>query len=68
LRARIINDSILLVHAKQKLDAPTGPLAGTNETTLTLVLIKQNEEWKIASCHNTLVAAHAIDWQHILAE
>jgi hypothetical protein len=37
------------------LNAPTGPLAGQHSSTLTLVLLRSGEKWKIAAFHNTLV-------------
>jgi uncharacterized protein (TIGR02246 family) len=56
LQAMYINNQTILVNAKTELDAPTGPLAGKNSSTVTLILVKSGNAWKIRSFHNTLVA------------
>jgi uncharacterized protein (TIGR02246 family) len=56
LQAIQINNETILVNAKTELDAPTGPLAGKNYSTVTLILINSGRSWKIRSFHNTLVA------------
>ncbi|HEU5292175.1 MAG TPA: SgcJ/EcaC family oxidoreductase [Cyclobacteriaceae bacterium] len=55
-QAIAIDPDVILVQASSVLDAPSGPLAGTNSSTITLLLLKTNSEWKIRSFHNTLVA------------
>src|SRR4029453_13640251 len=45
----------LVAHVKNKLNAPTGPLAGEHGSLFTLVLVRQQDEWRIAAFHNTLV-------------
>ena len=54
-QVRAINADTLLVHIVGALDAPTGPLAGRNESLQTLVLNRTGEGWEIAAFHNTLV-------------
>ena len=54
--ARELSDGVLLAHAAADLRAPSGPLAGEHSSVLSLVLVGGGEGWKIASCHNTLVA------------
>ena len=44
------------------MEAPTGPLAGTNEALFSMVLTRAGHGWEIVSFHNTLrpreTAAH----------
>lgn len=51
-----LSDEILLVNLRSTLDAPVGPLAGKNSSTITMVLIKIGANWKVKLFHNTLVA------------
>jgi uncharacterized protein (TIGR02246 family) len=37
------------------LEAPTGPLAGTNHSRMTFVLVPDGDAWKLTAFHNTLV-------------
>jgi hypothetical protein len=39
-----------------KMHAPSGPLAGDNESTATVVLLREGDEHRIMAVHNTLVA------------
>ncbi|HEX2077462.1 MAG TPA: SgcJ/EcaC family oxidoreductase [Longimicrobium sp.] len=54
-RARRLADDVILAHATQTMNAPTGPLAGTGQATATMVLVRRPEGWRIAAYHNTLV-------------
>jgi uncharacterized protein (TIGR02246 family) len=54
--ARPLTAEVILARVRAHLNAPTGPLAGQHSSTLTLVLLRSGEEWKIAAFHNTLVA------------
>jgi uncharacterized protein (TIGR02246 family) len=56
-QARALTDGVILVHARGELKAPTGPLAGEHTSTITLVLVRpdQDADWRIAAFHNTLV-------------
>jgi uncharacterized protein (TIGR02246 family) len=56
LQSMYINEQTILVNAQTELDAPVGPLAGKNSSTVTLILTKSGNDWKIRSFHNTLVA------------
>jgi uncharacterized protein (TIGR02246 family) len=56
-QARALADSVILVLAGGALTVPTGPLAGEHTSTITLVLVRPDQEadWQIALFHNTLV-------------
>lgn len=54
--ARLLGDGVVLARVESDLDAPAGPLAGQNRSTMTLVLHHDGEDWRVASAHNTLVA------------
>jgi uncharacterized protein (TIGR02246 family) len=58
LQARPITEYVILVHAQGQLQAPTGPLAGDHTSTISLILVRvdQDADWRIAGFHNTLVA------------
>jgi uncharacterized protein (TIGR02246 family) len=55
-QAITIDQDAILVNASSILEAPAGPLAGTNSSTITLLLLKKGSEWKIRAFHNTLIA------------
>jgi uncharacterized protein (TIGR02246 family) len=52
---RAIAPAVLLAHVKGTLKAPTGPLAGEHGSLFTLVLVQDQNSWRIAAFHNTLV-------------
>jgi uncharacterized protein (TIGR02246 family) len=52
---RAIAPDVLIAHVKATLNAPAGPLAGQHHSLFTLVLIKVQDEWRIAAFHNTLM-------------
>jgi uncharacterized protein (TIGR02246 family) len=56
-RARALSAGVVLVHAQGELKVPTGHGAGEHTSTITLVLVRtdQDAEWRIALFHNTLV-------------
>jgi hypothetical protein len=53
-----LTESVILVHAQGQLQAPRGPLAGEHTSTISLVLVRpdQDADWRIEGFHNTLVA------------
>lgn len=53
--AELINEQTILAHIKTVLNSPQGPLTGTNSSIITIVLIQENNEWKIRAFHNTLI-------------
>lgn len=56
IASRAIAPGVLLAHVKSALTAPTGPLAGEHNALFTLVLVQDQNNWRIAAFHNTLVA------------
>jgi len=53
--AEMFNEQTILAHIKAELNVPQGPLTGTHNSIITIVLIPENNEWKIRAFHNTLV-------------
>jgi uncharacterized protein (TIGR02246 family) len=49
-----IDDNIAFANADAELDAPSGPLAGKTGSTISMLLIKSDNAWKIRAFHNTL--------------
>jgi uncharacterized protein (TIGR02246 family) len=56
LQARPLSSDVVLVLAQGTLNAPSGPMAGETRAISTLVLVRQETDWQVASFHNTLVA------------
>ncbi len=56
IQARELSDDVILAHATGVLRVPSGPLAGEHGAVQSLVLVRGDEEWRIAGFHNTLVA------------
>ena len=42
--------------ASATLDVPGGPLKGTHNSRMTMVIVEQGDDWRIAAFHNTFVA------------
>jgi len=55
VQAILIDQNTIIANASTELDAPTGPLAGKNASTITMVITKSDNTWKIRAFHNTLV-------------
>ena len=51
---RRLSEDVAVLHARCVLDAPTGPLAGRHEATLSSVVLRGGETWTIMSFHITL--------------
>lgn len=45
----------IVATASATLDAPSGPMLGTNQSRITAVLVPQGDGWAITAFHNTLV-------------
>jgi uncharacterized protein (TIGR02246 family) len=52
---RAIAPQVLVAHVKSTLEAPTGPLAGEHSSLFTVVLVQDQNDWRITAFHNTLV-------------
>ena len=52
---RVVTPTVLLGHVKGKVEVPSGPLAGRHEAFATLVLVEQEDTWRIAAFHNMLL-------------
>ena len=51
---RRLSEDVAVLHARCVLDAPTGPLAGRHEATLSSVVLRGGGTWTIMSFHITL--------------
>ena len=54
---RAVAPGIRLVHVRTRLTVPTGPLAGEQRSLFSALLVQDQEHWRIAAFHNTLVAS-----------
>jgi len=54
--ARLIAPAVLVAHVRTQLNAPIGPLAGEHRSLYTVVLVQEQDDWRIAAFHNTLIA------------
>jgi uncharacterized protein (TIGR02246 family) len=52
---RGIAPGVLVAHVKSRLNAPAGPLAGEHRSLFTMVLVHDQNDWRIAAFHNTLM-------------
>jgi uncharacterized protein (TIGR02246 family) len=52
---RTLAPAVLLAHVKSTLKVPTGPLAGEHAALFSIVLVRDQDDWRIAAFHNTLV-------------
>jgi uncharacterized protein (TIGR02246 family) len=57
LRARELDDGVILAHVRGKLNVPAGPLAGETNALASLVLVRDGDDHRVAAFHNTVVAA-----------
>jgi uncharacterized protein (TIGR02246 family) len=55
IRARQLNDEVIIAHVRNTLNAPTGPLAGEHIALATVVIAATQGAWQIAALHNTLI-------------
>lgn len=54
VQSTLIDANTILAHANTELDAPVGPLAGKNGSTVSMVIVRSGDDWKIRAFHNTL--------------
>src|SRR5262245_622972 len=55
VQVRALGDGVLLAHARAALNVPDGPLAGEHASTITVVMVRQGDEYEITAFHNTLI-------------
>jgi uncharacterized protein (TIGR02246 family) len=53
--ARMIAPGCVIAVVTSTLNAPTGPLAGTNQSRFTATIVEHDGRWSIAAFQNTLV-------------
>jgi uncharacterized protein (TIGR02246 family) len=53
--ARALSPDCVLAVVTSTLDAPSGPLYGTNHSHISAIFIRQGDGWFITAFHNTLV-------------
>jgi uncharacterized protein (TIGR02246 family) len=59
IQVRELSDDVILAHATGVLRAPSGPLAGEHSAVQSLVLVRDDDGWKIASFHKYARSATA---------
>ena len=60
LRARPLRDDVILAHSSAELTVPAGPMAGTHRAIQSLLIVRANEAWQIASFHNTFTSEESL--------
>ena len=53
--ARLVAPGVVVAHATSTLDAPSGPLFGTHNSKMTVVLVEEGGRWQATAFHNTLI-------------
>ena len=53
--ARVVAPGCIVAVATSTLDAPSGPLEGTNHSRMTAVVTEQDDRWAVTAFQNTLV-------------
>jgi uncharacterized protein (TIGR02246 family) len=53
--ARRVAPGVVVAHASSTLDAPSGPLCGTHNSKMTVLLVEEGGSWKATAFHNTLI-------------
>jgi uncharacterized protein (TIGR02246 family) len=56
LQARQLDDRVIVAHARCTINAPGGPLAGEHASTITVVLVRHDDQYEVTAFHNTLVS------------
>jgi uncharacterized protein (TIGR02246 family) len=55
ISAREVVPGCIVATVSATLDAPSGPMPGTNQSRITAVVVPQGDGWAITAFHNTLV-------------
>lgn len=56
LRARELDDGVILAHVRGTLNVPAGPVAGETNALASLVLVRDGDGHRVAAFHNTVVS------------
>ena len=66
---------MILAHSTAELTVPSGPMAGTHRAIQTLLLVRADGAWRIASFHNTFTSDESLSrmlgvdrWQNLAAD
>lgn len=51
-----ITDDHFLLNAQAEMENPGGPMAGKNQSTISMIIALESGDWKIKAFHNTLKA------------
>ncbi len=54
---RLLGTGSIVAVVGARLDAPAGPMAGTNRSRLTATLVPVDDRWAVTTFHNTLLLA-----------
>jgi uncharacterized protein (TIGR02246 family) len=54
--SRRLCDDAVLMHMRVEVHIPLGPMAGDHDCICSIVLQRRDEQWRVASLHNTLVS------------
>ena len=75
LHARPIRDDVILAHTAAELTVPAGPMAGAHRAIHSMLLVRANGTWRIASFHNTFTSDESLSrmlgvdrWQNLAAD
>jgi uncharacterized protein (TIGR02246 family) len=60
IRARPIGDDVILAHSSAELAVPAGPMAGTHRAIQSLLIVRMDDAWRIASFHNTFTSEESL--------
>ena len=53
--SRTVAPGVVVAHVKGALNVSTGALAGEHNAIATLVLVKNQNDWRIAAFHNMVI-------------
>lgn len=56
IRARALRDDVILAHSSAELTVPGGPMAGTHRAIQSLLIVRTDGAWRVASFHNTFTS------------
>jgi uncharacterized protein (TIGR02246 family) len=54
---RYVGKNVALVHARVEFHSPAGTMAGNHDALASLVMVRNDSQWRVTLLHNTLVQA-----------